>query len=257
MKVVFKNTVFDILISKASLYTLLFGSFLLLIVYGMGFTIGIGSPENYLDVTHYKTIIFLHIFLYIFYVSIVINSSADLEEEMRERFHEVTLLYLSRSKYFYAKYIAYLFSYLVLLMLTGVAGAVLCRVLLEVALNWKFFLGLACVGVNIMFLASILLLFSLSGFPKGSGFFAFLLYLLFSFLNSKTIINWILGSDKISEIISTIAPSVFWLQNEWLRLGVGWGFSSRFWQYLLNLSLYLILLLFFISYQMKRYECKA
>jgi len=257
MKTIFKNTVIDILLSKSSLYTLLFGSFFLMIGYGLRFTIGISSGDSYHDISHYQTVIYLHIFLYIFYATLVAGCSSDLEEEIKERFHELTLIYIPRIKYFLTKYIAYLFGYFFLLMLIGCVGAVLCKILLGIALNLKFFLGLVFISFNIAFLLSLFLLFSLKTSPRGSSLFAFLLYIFFSLLNSKTIIKWVTGFEKISGIISTLSPSVFWLQNEWLRFGLGWGFSDRFWQYLLNLSIYLFLSFFILSKKINRYECKA
>lgn len=253
MKVVFKNTVFDILISKASLYLLLFGTFLVMNGYGLKLIVII-SPE---DVAKYQNLIYLHIFLYIFYVAILVNASSDLEEEVNERFHEVALIYISRIKYFFTKYISYLLSYLLLLILIGSLATVLSRILFRASPDWIFFLGLTFLSLNIAFLIALLLLFSLKGSPKRVGSFVFLLSILFSLLNSKTVVNSILGSDKISKIISTVSPSFFWLQNEFLKFGLGMGLSDKFWQHLLNQLLYIILLLFALFYRMKRYECKA
>ncbi|MCP2520943.1 hypothetical protein NLB65_02215 [Candidatus Aminicenantes bacterium AC-335-B20] len=257
MKVIFKNTVFDILLSKATLYTFLFGSFFTAIAWGLRFIVQIGSQGNYQDISFYQTIIYFHIILSIYYVAILVNTSSDLEEEVDERFHEVTLIYISRWKYFFAKYLAYLFSYLLLLLLIGNAGAVVCRILLKTFPNWRFFIALAFLSLNIAFLISLFFIFALAVSPKESGFFTFFLYILFSLLNSKSIMNWIVGSDKITEIVSFISPSIFWLQNEFLRFGMGWELSDKFWQYLLNVSFYLILLLLISYFLVRRYECKA
>lgn len=257
MKQIFKSTVIDVLLSKSSLYILLFGSFFLMIGYGLKFTIGISSGNSYHDISQYQTVIYLHIFLYIFYATILAGCSSDLEDEIKERFHEITLIYIPRRKYFLTKYIAYLFSYFSLLMLIGFFGSILCKILLGITLNFKFFLGLVFISFNTAFLLSLFLIFSLKNSPRGSSLFAFLLYIFFSLLNSKTIISWITGFERISRIISTLSPSVFWLQNEWLRFGLGWRFSDRFWKYFLNLLFYIFISFFVLSKRINRYECKA
>lgn len=257
MKTILKNTFLDIIFSKASIYMILLGSFFLMISHGVKLTLQIGSEANYKDISYYQTILFYHIFLYIFYVVILVNASADIEEEMKEKFHEVTLLYIPRVNYFSAKFISYLLSYLTLLILTGLLGSILSKAFLKILPEIKLFGALVGVGFNISFLILLLLLLSLSGLSKGASIASFLLYVLFSLLSSKFIMNLVFSSEKIAKIISILSPSVFWLQNEWLRFGVGWGFSDKLIQYLLNFGIYLTLLLILLFYKIERYECKA
>jgi len=255
MKTIFRNTIIDVLKNRITIYTVILFSVLFMIGAPTAITLKFGQPGNYNDLSHYVPLIFYNAVLYIFYLAIVFNLAGVLEREMEEGFHEVPFLYISRTKYFFTKYLSFLLVSVVILFLSGILGSVLCKIF-GASINIGVFLGFPGLIFNILFIISLIFVFSLSFSPGASSFLSFFTFLLFSFLNSEIIVRRIFRIDKLS-IIANIVPSVFKLQNEFLRFGLKVGFGDRFWIYLINVILYLAILCFFLFYKIKRYEYTA
>jgi len=250
MKTIFKNTVIDVLKNRITIYTVILFSVLLMFCIGLKWSGTIYSGQT--DLSYYVPLTFSHFVFYIFYLALVFNLSGVLEREIEEGFHEVSFLYISRTKYFFTKYLSFLLVSVVILFLSGVFGLILYKIFggsgnTEVLWSFPGF------TFNILFIISLIFVFSLSFSPGTSSFLTFFTFLLFSFLNSEIIVRKIFRIDKLS-VIADIVPSVFKLQNEFLRFGLKVGFSDRFWIYLINIILYLAILFLFLFYKIKRYE---
>ena len=253
MKTIFKNTIIDILKNKITLYTVIFCSILLLIGPPIGPTIKFGQQGNYTDLSHYIPLTFYHAIVYIFYLAIVFNLSGLLERQIMGGFHEVSLLYISRTKYFFTIFFTFLIASLVILYLSGFLGLILGRILLDTSTDIRVLFSFSGLVFNILFLISLIFLFSLSSSLKANSFLSFFTFIFFSLLNSEKIVIKLFHSVKLS-IVSDIVPSVFKLQNEFLRYGLEVELSDRFWIYLLNITLYLSVLNIILFYKIKRFE---
>lgn len=256
MKTIFKNTLFDILISKTSIYFFIIGLFFIVLTPGRGIILKFEAGNMTRDFSSYGKLILFHIFLYIFFAIITASITNEIEEEFREGFHQIPLIYISRIKYFLAKFFAYALGYFLILFIVGGLGLMLSNIIFKTSL-WGLIVALFLLICNIIFVIILSLFLILSKASRKNGLFAFLLYIFFSFLSSKTIVKWLIISDGLSGIISTVVPSVFWLQNEFLKFGMGWGFSHKIFQYLLNVIAYIIILSVLLVNKIKKYECKA
>ncbi|MCM8804420.1 MAG: hypothetical protein NC833_04105 [Candidatus Omnitrophica bacterium] len=256
MLVVFKSTIIDILKSKKFLYIFILGVIILAMTPGKGLIIKIESGNYSRDLSDYVRLFLQHFFIYIFLLTVSIHIAEEIEEEKREKFHEISLIYISRTKFFTSKLVAYVFGFSILLLFIGFISLAFSQLIFGL-IQWSFFCGVSMISYNILFISVLSSVFALSKTSRGGGLLSFMLYVVFSLLNSKTLINWIVGSEKISTIISYVSPSVFLLQNEFLKVGMRWGFSNRFSQYFLNFTIYLILSLFIFTLRVRKYECKV
>ena len=161
MKEIFKQSFKSVLASKSSVYMFLFGCFYILLVHSLGFSIKIETGGNYLDLTPYKLLFSLHIFLYLFYASVLVNLSGQLQEEIKEGITEQLLVYLSREEYFLSKIFSYIVSSTFLLLLIAAVGGIASFLLTKQSISWKFFMGFLLISINLSLLICVFLLLSL------------------------------------------------------------------------------------------------
>jgi hypothetical protein len=225
-----------------------------MIGYGLKFSIRT-MGTNSQDFSHYGKLAALHIFLYIFYIAAAMSANRDLEEEINDGFIEISLLSLTRLKFFLGKYLAYVFCYFLLLELVVAIGSVSSKLILGAPFNLKIFFAFAGLGINVAFVIALMFLFVLRHNIKGAGFIAFLIYVLFSLLNSSTVMSWVFKSDAAADVISTYAPAVTKLQNEFLRFGTNFGFTGDLPRISLNFIIYIVLIVVVLVRMTKKYEC--
>lgn len=256
MKTIIKYTMLDILKNRLLLYLCFFGVFFFVLAFSIQLSIKFDSGNNSTDMSKYGQLIFIHIIYFLLFMFFSIMTTNDLEDEKREGFHEITLLYMSRLRFFLAKLIAYcLFFSLFMELVTAVAIAIV-RFLISTSIEWKILLALSGLMLNILFLISMIILFVLLFKSKNSGNIAFLFCLLFALLNSEIIMGLILPNSA-TKVIALVTPAFLNLQNEFLRFGLGMGCSSRFPIYLANFICYGGLIWILLKRQINKYECKS
>jgi hypothetical protein len=120
----------------------------------------------------------------------------------------------------------------------------------------KILLAFLALGVNVAFMLLLLMLFAVQHNLKTASLVSIIIYIIVSIINSETIATIIFRAEIVGEIVSTITPSVFKVQNEFIRFGTNFGFSENFWMYFLNIFIYFIIFFTVFSRLVKKYECK-
>ncbi len=257
MNVIIKNTTRDLLKVKRVIYVLFFGTLFFIISYGINFSITKGGA-NPQDFSAYGKLVTLHIFLYLFYVILAIVTTNDLSDDIENGFIEIYLLSVSRKRYFFSKYLAYVFNYTLILISIGIIGLIACKLFLKInSVEIKILLAFLALGVNIAFMLLLVMLLVIKHNLKAASLSSILIFVIISILNSETIASTIFRSKVLGKIISTGLPSILKIQNEFIRFGTGFGFSENCWMHFLNIFIYFIILFTVLSYLVKKYECKA
>lgn len=256
MLTVFKSTFKDILKSKGSLWLIAFGSLFFLVAYGMELSITSSSGEE-TNLSQYGKIIFLHVWSYLLYIGIAMNAAGDFREELDYNFIELSLVRLSKIKFFAGKFLAYFFGYTLLMEITVLLGMIASNVSLDTSFNLSFFITALGFSINIALLLLFVLCFILIGNVKGTGLASFILAVLFSLMNSSSVMMTVLRSEKIGEIISKFSPAFFNMQNEFMKYATGFGFSDNLYNILTNILIYLLIFGGIALFLTKNYECKG
>ncbi|MFQ6083724.1 MAG: hypothetical protein ACE5WD_10225 [Candidatus Aminicenantia bacterium] len=251
--ILLKSTFKEIAKNKAIYYTMGFG--VILLTFGFtqeGILLEFQKNGESKDLSSILSLIFFHIFLYIWLLVIVNISSNDFFEESEDGSAEVILPYMSKKSYFLSKFVGDTVSSFLFLLLTFLIVFIILKFTIK-APSFKLILSLFMLVPNFLFLFSLLLIFMAFSLRKTAAILSYISYLFFSILNIDYVLSKFFG-EGLKNVLKYIIPSIGKWQNEIAKFGVGFEISGCWKYWFFNVIIYSLIILILAMKFSGKYE---
>lgn len=248
-----KSTFKELVKNKAIYYTMSFGVILLFLGFTQeGIVLEFQKNGESKDLSTILSLIFFHIFLYIWFLVTVNISSNNFFEELEDGSAELIFPYMSKKSYFLSKFVGDIVSFFLFLSITFLIVLLILKFTIN-ALSFKLIVSLFMLIPNFLFLFSLLLIFKVFSMRKTAAIFSYMSYLFFSILNIDYVLSKFFG-EGLKNVLKYIIPSIAKWQNEIVKFGLGFKMSGCWKYWLFNVIIYSLIILIFAMKFSEKYE---